>query len=109
VFAGSGLHDELALLVDAGLTPLQAPQAATLGPARYLNAADSMGTVAAGRVADLVLLDADPLRDIRNTTRIFAVVARGRLIDAAERERLLRIAQEEAARAAVAPPARQDD
>lgn len=109
VFAGSGLHDELALLVDAGLTPLQALQAATLSPARYLNAADSMGTVAAGRVADLVLLDANPLADIHNTTRIFAVVARGRLIDAAERERLLRIAQEEAARAAIAPPARQDD
>ncbi|MBW3570078.1 MAG: amidohydrolase family protein [Gemmatimonadetes bacterium] len=108
VFAGSGLHDELALLVDAGLTPLQALQAATLNPARYLQAADTMGTVAAGRVADLVLLDANPLDDIRNTQRIFAVVHRGRLIDAAERERLLRIAQEEAARAAIAPPARQD-
>ncbi|HYR06185.1 MAG TPA: amidohydrolase family protein, partial [Longimicrobium sp.] len=71
VFAGSGLHDELALLVEAGLTPLQALRAATLGPARYLGAADSMGTVAAGRVADLVLLDADPLHDIRNTRRIF--------------------------------------
>lgn len=109
VFAGSGLHDELALLVDAGLTPLQALRAATLNPARYLGAADSMGTVAAGRVADLVLLDANPLDDIRNTMRIFAVVHDGRLIDAAGRARLLRIAEEEAARAAVAPPARQDD
>lgn len=108
VFAGSGLHDELALLVDAGLTPLQALQAGTLNPARYLGAADSMGTVAAGRVADLLLLDADPLRDIRNTMRIFAVVHAGRLIDAAERERLLRLAEQEAARAAIAPPARQD-
>jgi hypothetical protein len=109
VFAGSGLHDELALLVDAGLTPLQALRAGTLNPARYLGAADSMGTVAAGRVADLVVLDADPLRDIHNTTRIFAVVARGRLIDATERQRLLRVAEQEAARAAVAPPARQED
>lgn len=108
VFAGSGLHDELALLVEAGLTPLQALRAATLNPARYLGAADSMGTVAAGRVADLVLLDANPLEDIRNTTRIFAVVHAGRLIDAAERERLLRLAEQEAARAATAPPARQD-
>ncbi|HEX6370133.1 MAG TPA: amidohydrolase family protein [Longimicrobium sp.] len=109
VFAGSGLHDELALLVDAGLTPLQALQAATLNPARYLGAADSMGTVAAGRVADLLLLDADPLHDIRNTMRIFAVVHAGRLVDAAERERLLRLAEHEAARAAIAPPARQPE
>jgi Amidohydrolase family len=107
VFAGSGLHDELALLVGAGLTPLQALQAATLNPARYLAAADSMGTVQAGRVADVVLLDGNPLDDIRNTMRIFAVVANGRLIDAAERDRLLRLAEEEAARSATAPPARQ--
>lgn len=109
VFAGSGLHDELALLVDAGLTPLQALQTATLNPARYLGAADSMGTVAAGKAADLLVLDANPLQDIRNTMRIFAVVHGGRLIDAAERERLLNLAQQEAARAAVAPPARQED
>jgi hypothetical protein len=109
VFAGSGLHDELALLVDAGLTPLQALQAATLNPARYLGAADSMGTVAAGKAADLLVLDANPLQDIRNTMRIFAVVAGGRLIDAAERERLLNLAQQEAARSATAPPARQED
>jgi hypothetical protein len=108
VFAGSGVHDEMALMVDAGLTPLQALRTATLNPARYLGAADSMGTVAAGRVADLLLLDANPLDDIRNTMRIFAVVHAGRLVDAAERERLLRLAEEEAARAATAPPARQD-
>jgi hypothetical protein len=109
VFAGSGLHDELALLVDAGLTPLQALRAATLNPARYLGAADSMGTVAAGKAADLLVLDANPLQDIRNTMRIFAVVAGGRLIDAAERERLLTLAQQEASRAVNAPPARQED
>lgn len=107
VFAGSGLHDELALLVEAGFTPLQALQAATLNPARYLGAADSMGTVAAGRVADLVVLDANPLEDIRNTTRIFAVVADGRLIEAGERARLLARAEREAAASATAPPARQ--
>jgi hypothetical protein len=109
VFAGSGLHDELALLVEAGLTPLQALRAGTLNPARYLSAADSMGTVAAGRVADVILLDANPLEDIRNTMRIFAVVHAGRLIDAAERERLLRLAQDQAARASIAPPARQPE
>ena len=61
----------------------------------------------AGRVADLVVLDADPLQDVRNTTRLFAVVANGRLIDAAERARLLDLAEREAAGSATAPPARQ--
>ncbi|HEX8363191.1 MAG TPA: amidohydrolase family protein [Longimicrobium sp.] len=106
VFAGSGVHDELALLVRAGLSPLEALRAATLNPARYLGAADSLGTVAPGRLADLVILDANPLADIRNTTRIHAVVANGRLIDAAERARLLALAAAEAARAGTAPPAR---
>ncbi|PYP61250.1 MAG: amidohydrolase, partial [Gemmatimonadetes bacterium] len=86
---GFSLHDELARLVDAGLTPLGALQAATLNPARFLHATDSLGTVTAGKVADLVLLDADPLADIRNVSRIAAVVVNGRLIDPAERERLL--------------------
>ena len=109
VFAGSGLHDELRLLVEnAGLTPEQALRTATINPAYYLGAADSMGSVRAGRVADLVVLDANPLEDIRNTMRIYAVVANGRLIDAAERERLLAVALEEAARAGTSAPARQD-
>lgn len=106
VFAGSGLHDELVLLVRAGLSPLEALQTATLNPARYLEATDSLGTVAPGKLADLVLLDANPLEDIRNTKRIHAVVAGGRLIDAAEREQLLRQAEAEAAQATIAPPAR---
>jgi imidazolonepropionase-like amidohydrolase len=87
---GFSLHDELALLVrDAGMTPLQALQAATIAPARAMGLADSLGTVEAGKVADLVLLDADPLADVRNTRRIHAVVANGRWIDAAEIARLL--------------------
>jgi imidazolonepropionase-like amidohydrolase len=86
---GFSLHDELALLVrDAGMTPLQALQAATLTPARVMGA-DSLGTVEAGRLADLVLLDADPLADIANTRRIHAVVANGRLMDRAELDRML--------------------
>ncbi|HLM68680.1 MAG TPA: amidohydrolase family protein, partial [Longimicrobium sp.] len=110
VFAGSTLHEEMELLVrEAGLTPLQALRTATLNPARYLEAADSLGSVRAGRMADLVVLDANPLDDIRNTLRIHAVVANGRLIDAAERERLLAVALEEAARAGTSAPARQDD
>jgi imidazolonepropionase-like amidohydrolase len=106
VFAGSSLHDELALLVQAGLSPLEALRAATLNPAKYLEATDSLGTIAPGKLADLVLLDANPLDDIHNTKRIYAVVASGRLIDAAERERLLRRAEAEALQATIAPPAR---
>jgi imidazolonepropionase-like amidohydrolase len=87
---GFSLHDELALLVrDAGMTPLQALQAATATPARVMGVADSLGTVAAGKLADLVLLDADPLADIANTRRIHAVVANGRWMDRAALDRLL--------------------
>lgn len=78
-YPGSSLHDELAQLVRAGLTPAAALRAATLGPAEYLGATDTLGRVTVGRVADLVLLDADPLADIRNTRSIRAVVLRGRL------------------------------
>lgn len=77
-FPGASLHDELGLLVEAGLTPLEALRAATSGPARFLEARDSLGAVATGHVADLVLLDADPLADIGNTRRIRGVVLGGR-------------------------------
>ncbi|HJR63282.1 MAG TPA: amidohydrolase family protein [Gemmatimonadaceae bacterium] len=89
IFAGFSLHDELGLLVQAGLTPLEALRAATLGPARYLDATDSLGTVERGKLADLVLLDADPLADITNTTKIRAVVANGRYLDRAALDALL--------------------
>ncbi|HKE48411.1 MAG TPA: amidohydrolase family protein [Rhodanobacteraceae bacterium] len=78
VYPGWSLHDELERLVDSGLSPAEALRAATLGPATLLGIADRSGTVAAGKRADLVLLDADPLRDIRNTRRIDAVVLDGR-------------------------------
>lgn len=81
LYPGFSLHDELALLVEAGLSPLQALQAATLNPARYLEATDSLGTVQAGKLADLVLLDANPLEDITHTQQIRAVVLRGRYLD----------------------------
>jgi hypothetical protein len=87
---GFSLHDELALLVrDGGLSPLQALQAATLGPARSMGLAESQGTVEAGKIADLVLLDADPLADIGNTRRIHGVVANGRWMDRAALDGLL--------------------
>lgn len=78
---GRGLHDELELLVASGLSPTQALRAATTTAAGFLGAADSSGTIAAGKVADIVLLDGDPTLDIRNTRRIHAVVVRGRLHD----------------------------
>lgn len=89
VYWGSSLHDELALLVDAGFTPLEALQAATIEPARFLHATDTLGTLEVGKVADLVVLDADPLADIRNTQHIRAVVIRGQLVDSAARHQLL--------------------
>ncbi|WP_328992547.1 amidohydrolase family protein [Kribbella sp. NBC_01245] len=84
---GFALHEELELLVTAGATPLQALQAATREPARFLG--QQTGKVAPGNHADLVVLDADPLADIRNTRRIDSVVAAGRVIGSAERKRML--------------------
>jgi hypothetical protein len=78
---GFTLHDELMCLVESGLTPIEAIQAATRNPARCLGLEKELGTVEAGKRADLVLLGADPLADIHNTTRIEAVVADGRLYD----------------------------
>jgi imidazolonepropionase-like amidohydrolase len=86
---GISLHVELQRLVEAGLTPLEALQAATLNPARVLEMANSLGTVEPGKLADLVLLDANPLDDIRNTQKIRAVVADGRLSRRAELDELL--------------------
>jgi imidazolonepropionase-like amidohydrolase len=86
---GVSLHEELGRFVAAGFTPLEALQAATLNPARFLGLADSLGRVATGYSADLVLLDADPRADIANLSRIEAVVVRGHLVDAGERARIL--------------------
>jgi len=87
---GFGLHEELELLTRGGLSTAEALSAATWEPARYLDMVDSVGRVAPGRVADLVLLDANPLLDIRNTRRISAVIASGRLIDERARKAMLR-------------------
>jgi hypothetical protein len=89
LLGGFTLHLELATYVAVGLTPLDALRAATLNPAKFLHGIDSLGTVAPGKLADLVLLDADPLADITNTTRIRAVVANGRYFDRTALDRLL--------------------
>ncbi|HLG06498.1 MAG TPA: amidohydrolase family protein, partial [Gemmatimonadales bacterium] len=89
VFPGSSVHDELGELVKAGLSPAEALRAATLSGARYLGRSAEFGTVQAGRFADLVLLDANPLDDIANSRRIHAVVLDGRYLDRARLDGLL--------------------
>ncbi len=83
IVAGADVHRELQQLVSAGLTPLEALRTATVNPARYMNAVADYGTIEAGAVADLIVLDANPLLDIRNTQRIRAVVFNGNLYDRA--------------------------
>lgn len=77
---GFSLHEELRLLADAGLSPLQALQTATINPARFMERTADLGTVEAGKYADLVLLAADPLLNIANTKKITAVVHNGQLL-----------------------------
>ena len=88
-YPGFSVHDELALLVEAGLTPLEALRAATLAPAVYLAARDSMGTIAAGQVADLVILRSDPLARIAATREIDGVILRGRVFDRRDLDHIL--------------------
>jgi imidazolonepropionase-like amidohydrolase len=83
VFPGFALHDELQLLVEAGLTPLEALQAATKSPAEFLHTAKDSGTIEKGKYADLLLLDANPFDDIHNSRQIRAVIFHGRLLDRA--------------------------
>lgn len=80
IIPGVHLHDELELLTKAGLKPYEALKAATINAAECLFLQDSTGTVEPGKWADLVLLDADPLKDIANSRKIHAVIANGRLI-----------------------------
>ena len=87
---GFGLHAELSALVQAGLSPLQALQTATLNPATFFNVKQSQGTIAVGNVADLVLLDANPLLDIANTQKINTVISQGRVFDRAALDLLLK-------------------
>jgi imidazolonepropionase-like amidohydrolase len=89
VFPGYALHEELALLVAAGLSPLQALQAATINPARFIGMDGDLGSIQTGKLADLVLLDANPLDDIHNTTKIEAVVQSGKLLTRTDLDSML--------------------
>lgn len=88
-FPGFSLHDELAFFVKCGMTPGQALQTATINPARYFGWEKTMGTVEKGKVADLVLLDANPLADIKNTTKIASVFMRGQYLGRAALDKML--------------------
>ena len=80
VYPGFSLHEELELLVEAGLSPLEALQTATVNPAKFLRIERAIGTIEKGKLADLVLLEANPLENITNTRRISAVVVNGRYL-----------------------------
>jgi imidazolonepropionase-like amidohydrolase len=83
VLLGVSSQAELALMVEAGLTPAEALGAATINAARFLGRAKEQGSVEAGKLADLVILDADPLSDIRNVRRIHRVIKGGIVYDPA--------------------------
>jgi imidazolonepropionase-like amidohydrolase len=89
IYPGFSLHDELSLLVRAGLTPMEALQTATRNPARFLGLIGSLGTVEKGKIADLVLLEANPLEAIGNTRKIAAVISGGRFIDRQQLDQML--------------------
>ena len=89
VLPGFSLHLELQRFIAAGFTPLEALQTATLRPAQFLDKLNDYGSVETGKVADLVLLDANPLDDIHNTQKIAGVVAGGRYFSRARLDRIL--------------------
>jgi hypothetical protein len=88
-FPGFSVHDELELFVRSGFTPLESLQTATLNPARYLGLTASLGTIEPGKIADLILLEANPLENIGNTRKIAAVVANGRYLPKESLQKML--------------------
>jgi len=89
IFPGFSLHEELQRFVAAGFTPMEALQTATLNPAKFLGMEDKLGAIEKGKLADLVLLDANPLDDIRNTQKIAAVIVNGRYFSRADLDQML--------------------
>jgi hypothetical protein len=89
VLPGFSLHTELECFVQAGFTPMEALQSATVNPAKFLGLQKQMGTVEAGKFASLVLLDGNPLEDIRNTRKIAAVFLKGKLLKRADLDQIL--------------------
>jgi imidazolonepropionase-like amidohydrolase len=96
VFAGFSLHEELALFVEAGFTPMAALQTATRNPAVFFGELSSHGTIERGKLANLILLSANPLADIRNTRKIEAVVLKGKYFSKFELDQMLVKAEQRA-------------
>ncbi len=92
---GRSLHQELVVLVEAGLSPLEAIKTATLNPAKYFDMENELGTIKEGKWADLVILDANPLEDIKNTMRINGVIKQGNYFDRAKLDQKLKHLDEE--------------
>ena len=90
IVPGFSLHDELANFVEAGFTPMEALQTATSNPAKFLGMEASFGSVEPGKIANLLLLSANPLEDIRNTRKISVVIANGQIFDRAALDRILK-------------------
>jgi imidazolonepropionase-like amidohydrolase len=99
VFPGQSLHQELAEFVRAGFTPAEVLQTATRGAAEFLGREQEFGTVESGKLADLVLLDANPVEEIANTRKIFAVIRNGQYLDRAALDAMLAKAKDAAAEA----------
>ncbi len=97
VFPGDSFHQELAELVRAGYTPEEAFEAATRGAAQFLGREKDLGTIEMGHIADLVLLSANPMENIDNTRKVWAVVRNGGYYDRAALDSLLTRAKEAAA------------
>jgi imidazolonepropionase-like amidohydrolase len=89
ILPGFSLHDELANFVEAGFSPMESLQTATSNPAKFLGRENSFGSTEPGKVADLVLLSANPLEDIHNTQKIDAVITDGRFFDRAALDGIL--------------------
>jgi imidazolonepropionase-like amidohydrolase len=89
IFPGFSLHEELQRFVAAGFTPLEALQTATINPVRFWGMEDQLGTVEKGKLADLVLLNANPLEDIANTQKINGVIVNGRYYYRAQLDKML--------------------
>ena len=92
------MHDELALFVQSGLSPFEALKTATVNPAKFMKRERELGTIENGKLADLVLLDANPLANISNTRKINAVVVNGRVLRRKDLDEILNTVAENAKR-----------
>ncbi|MDQ2985646.1 MAG: amidohydrolase family protein [Armatimonadota bacterium] len=106
-FPGFSLHDELELFVQAGMTATDALATATINPARFLGEEKARGAIKPGMVADLVLLDANPLQNIGNTKRINCVIQRGKLYNRPDLDLILKACERLAAKRVGKPKAKE--